>query len=196
MRILPVLMLCIALPALAQRAPAPPEGQHLRPGMREGFAVDDRNGCWAWMSGMPRTATEFSLRWTGTCPNGPAEGPGRSTFTWREGGTERQMVHEGTMQAGKAVGRGSLAHIDDGEPVVLETGDFADDMLVRGRIEVPRHGLVYEGEVRRGRPHGRGRLTLDGRQVEGEWQEGCLALPGGVWVAFGRSAESCRTEES
>jgi hypothetical protein len=186
--------LLIALPALAQRPPAPPEGQLLRPGVREGYAVDPANGCWAWMSGMPANISELRYTWTGRCPEGRADGPGRSTLTWRENGVERQMIHEGTLERGKAVGRGTLAHMEDGEAVVLESGEFADDMLVQGRIEVPRAGLVYEGAVTRGQPNGRGRMTVQGRVFEGEWRLGCLEVATDTWIAYGRPAESCRTQ--
>lgn len=196
LRQLPLLLLLLALPALAERPPAPPEDQTLRPGGRQGFVVDPENGCWAWMSGMSPAATDFAYRWTGTCPRGAAEGTGRSSFTWREGGKERAMVHEGTLRDGKATGRGTLAHLEDGEAVVLESGEFAEDLFVSGRIEVPRSGLVYEGNVLRGRPHGRGRLTFQGRVLEGDWQLGCLQVGAGAWVAFGRPAEGCGAEES
>ena len=187
--------LLLALPALAQRPPAPPEGQLLRPGAREGYVVDPSNGCWAWMSGMRPETTDLRYTWTGRCPEGRAEGPGRSTLTWREGAMERQMIHEGTLERGKAVGRGTLAHMEDGEATVLESGEFADDMLVQGRIEVPRSGLVYEGAVTRGQPNGRGRLVVQGRAFEGEWRLGCLQVGPDLWLAFGRPAESCRTQD-
>ncbi|MGG5810794.1 hypothetical protein [Falsiroseomonas sp. CW058] len=190
------MLLLLAGPALAQPPPAPPGDRLLRPGGREGYVVDPSNGCWAWMSGFPREATDFAYRWTGACPEGGAEGPGRSSFAWREGGTRHEMVHEGTLRAGKAVGRGTLLNLEDDEVRVVETGDFVDDMLVSGRVEVPRLGIVYEGGVLRGRPHGHGRLTVGGRSFEGEWQLGCLGLPGGRWIGFGRPAESCEQQGS
>jgi hypothetical protein len=189
-------LLLFAAPAFAQRPPAPPEAERLVPGQRDGFIVDATKGCWLWMGGMPARAEEMAVTWTGTCPQGPAEGEGRSVLSWREGREERQMIYEGPLRRGKAQGRGRLAHFRDGEPEVLEAGDYADDYLVSGRIEVPAVGLVYEGAVQRGRPNGRGRLTLQGRVFEGEWQQGCLAVAPGVWIAFGRSAESCETEAS
>jgi hypothetical protein len=188
-------LLLLATPVLAQRPPAPPEDRLLRPGGREGYVVDASNGCWAWMSGMRPETTDLSYTWTGTCPEGRAEGTGRSTLTWRERGVEKQMIHEGTLRAGKAVGRGTLAHMEDGEAVVLESGEFADDMLVNGRIEVPRAGLVYEGQVLRGQPNGTGRITVRGRVFEGEWRLGCLQVGPEIWLAFGRPAESCRAQD-
>lgn len=197
MRVLPILALLAAgLPALAQRPPAPPEEQLLRPGGREGYAVDQSNGCWAWMSGFPPGAQDFTFQWSGICPNGRAEGPGRSVLTWREAGIERQMIHEGTLRDGKTTGPGTLAHLENGEAVVLESGTFENDLLVSGRIEIPATGLVYEGAVRRGRPHGRGRMTFEGQSFEGVWNLGCLQLPGDRWIAFGRPAASCREQSS
>jgi hypothetical protein len=193
---LAIALMLLTAPAAAQRAPAPPEQERLVFGSRDGFLVDDERGCWLWMGGMPAGVTELRLRWSGPCPDGPAEGEGRTTMSWREGAREREMIYEGPLRRGKAVGRGRLAHFVDGEPVMLEAGEYENDYLVSGRIEVPGPGLVYEGAVLRGQPHGQGRLTFRGRSFEGNWERGCLALPGGAHVAFGRPAESCRTQES
>ncbi|MGG5820648.1 hypothetical protein [Falsiroseomonas sp. HW251] len=189
-------LLAFATPAFAQRPPAPPEAQTLGPGRSEGFVVDAEKGCWLWMSGFGADVSELAVRWSGTCPNGPAEGQGRSVLTWRERGEPREMVFDGMLRGGKAQGRGRLANFRDGEPIALEEGEYVDDYLVQGRIELPGAGLVYEGSVQRGRPNGKGRLTLRGQTIEGEWVQGCLQLRGGAWLAFGRSAESCQQTES
>lgn len=189
-------LLLAAAPALAQRPPLPPEAERIVPGQRDGFVVDEEKGCWLWMGGMPAGTEEMKVRWSGACPEGPAEGEGRTVLTWREGRQERELIYEGPLRRGKAVGRGRLAHMVDGEPVMLEAGEYEDDHLVNGRMELPGPGLVYEGAVLRGRPNGRGRLTVRGRSFEGNWEAGCLAVAPGVWIAFGRSAESCRTQES
>ncbi len=192
--LLPLLLL--AWPALAQMPPAPPEEQRLVPGQRDGYLVDARKGCWVWTGGMRAGTTDLDVRWSGACPEGPAEGRGRAITSWREDGRLREMIFEGQLRNGKAEGHGTLAHMEDGEAVVLESGEYQEDYLVSGRIEIPAPGLVYEGGVQRGQPHGQGRLTVQGRSFEGDWQNGCLALKGGNWVAFTRPAESCRTRES
>lgn len=189
-------LLLLALPALAQTPPAPPEDQRLAPGQRNGYLMDARNGCWVWTGGMPAGAAELGVRWSGACPEGPAEGQGRAITSWREAGRLREMIFEGRLRGGKAEGPGTLAHMEDGEAVVLESGEYREDYLVSGRIEIPGPGLVYEGGVQRGQPHGQGRLTVRGRQFDGLWQNGCLELKGGDWVAFTRPAASCRTRES
>jgi hypothetical protein len=196
MPFLAFLLLGLAGTAAAQRPPAPPEAQTLGPGRTEGFIVDREKGCWLWMSGMPAESQDMVVTWTGACPTGPADGEGRSVLTWRERGEPREMVFDGTLRGGKAQGRGRLAHFRDGEPLVLESGDYVDDHLVQGRIELPLPGVVYEGGVLRGRPNGPGRLTAQGRSFEGTWAQGCLQLPGGAWLAFNRSVESCRETES
>jgi hypothetical protein len=194
MRIL--LLLLLAFPALAQSVPRPPDSELLRPGRRDGFVVDAERGCWLWVSGMPDGAAGLSARWSGPCPNGPAEGTGRSVFTWQEGGQERAMIYDGALRGGKSEGRGALANLRNGEPTVVESGDYADDHLVQGRVELSGQAVVYEGALREGRPHGRGALRTRRGAFEGEWQMGCLALPGGAFVAFMRNAEGCRSQES
>jgi glucose/arabinose dehydrogenase len=198
---LQVAALCVLLAgggALAQTRPAAPaEDQLFRPGGRAGFLVDAESGCWLWVSGIAATATELRARWSGACPEGPATGPGRAQFTWREGQVERAMIHDGTMRGGKSEGRGTLAHLRDGEAVAVESGDYADDLLVQGRVELPQQGVAYEGPLARGMlPQGRGKLTVRGQAFEGDWQQGCLALPGGAWIAFGRNANTCQEQES
>jgi hypothetical protein len=195
MRYLMLPLLLLAIPAMAQTPPAPPEAQRLVPGRQDGYLVDAQKGCWVWTGGMRAEDTELTVRWSGNCPQGPAEGAGRAVTSWRQRGQLREMVFEGTLRGGKAEGHGALAHLEDGDPVVLESGEYREDYLVSGRIEIPGPGLVYEGGVRRGQPQGEGRLTLQGRRFEGQWQNGCLQLPDGNWISFTRPPESCRTVE-
>lgn len=170
----------------------PPEAERFRPGGPGGWLVDEANGCWLWVSGIPARAEDLAARWDGVCPDGPTEGGGRSTVRWAEGGRERSMDYEGLTRRGKNEGRGRLRHSEGGRVSVIEDGQFEDDRFVSGRFELPRQNLVYEGAFRFGHPHGRGRLTLRGEVFEGAWERGCLALPDGRgWIAFTRPAEEC-----
>lgn len=184
----------IALPLLALWGAAafgpPPEAERAIPGQRSGFVSDGAGGCWLWVGGLPASAEDVAGSWTGTCPDGPAEGEGRAVTTWREGGRERQMVYEGTLRRGKAEGPGRLSHYDGGQLRVQEEGQYRDDYFTGGRFTIPGTGLVYEGGWFRDGPHGQGRLMVDGKVFEGRWELGCLNV-GKLWIAFTRPPKSC-----
>jgi hypothetical protein len=180
----------LALILTAAAAPPPPEEQRMVPGGRAGFVTDGAGGCWVWAGGIPAGSEAIMASWTGPCPEGPADGDGRSVISWKVSGRERQMIYEGPLSGGKAQGRGTLTHYDDGQVTAVEDGEFRDDYFARGRIEIRRNGLVYEGEWRRTQPHGHGRVTLNGQTFEGEWENGCLRTKDG-WLSFTRPAEDC-----
>lgn len=186
-----VALLVMAL-ALGVAAGPPPEAQRVVPGSRSGFTDDGGTGCWIWIGGLPRGATEVRAKWSGECPEGPAEGEGRSVMSWREDGRERGMLFEGRLVRGKAEGRGVLTHLDNGEVTVRETGEYRNDHFVQGRIEFLRNGLVYEGGWSVSGPQGPGRLELRGQVFEGTWEGGCLKGKEG-WISFTRPAEECDT---
>lgn len=189
MRMRGVVLAAAAL-ALGVAAGPPPEAERVVPGGRAGFTDDGGTGCWVWLGGMPRGAADIRARWSGDCPEGPAEGTGRSEMTWREGSRQRAMVYEGTLMRGKAEGQGTLTHLEAGRPTVIERGEYRNDHFVRGRIEFLRNGLVYEGGWSISGPQGPGRLELRGQVFEGNWEGGCLKTKEG-WVAFTRPAEEC-----
>lgn len=182
--------LALAGAASANQTQPPPEAERVVPGVRSGFIWDGAGGCWVWGGGFRRGTEGLTASWTGPCPEGPAEGEGRSVIAWREGGREHQMIHTGPLRRGKAEGRGRLEHIAAGEVVVVEEGEFRDDYLVQGRVEFRRNGMVYEGAMRRGQPDGPGRLTTGRDVFEGLWENGCLKAKDG-WVAFTRPAAGC-----
>lgn len=175
---------------LGVAAGPPPEAERVVPGGRSGFTDDGGSGCWIWIGGMPRNATEIRARWSGDCPEGPAEGTGRSEMSWREGQTQRMMVYEGTLVRGKAEGEGVLTHYEAGTPTHRETGRYRNDNFVQGRVEFLREGVVYEGGWAPGGPSGPGRLELRGRVFEGNWELGCLRMKEG-WVAVKKPAAQC-----
>jgi hypothetical protein len=179
-------LVLLLLPA----ASPPPEDQRMVRGGRAGFVWDGVEGCWVWAGGIPAGLGPVTATWVGLCPDGPAEGKGRSEIRWREGERERTMVHEGWLRRGKAEGPGRLTHLEDGQVIAVEEGEFRDDFFLRGRLELRRGGAVYEGEWRRNQPHGPGRLTVRGEVLDGVWENGCLRVKDG-WVAFTRPAEEC-----
>jgi hypothetical protein len=191
--LLPLMLL--AGPVRADVPPAPPLAERLLPGERDGFVVDATRGCWLWAGGLSDLATDVEARWSGACAEGPAEGPGRAMLLWREGRAVRGMIYEGTMQSGRLNGQGALVHLRNGEATILEAGEYANDLLVRGRVEVLAQASTYEGALRDGVPHGPGVLRSAGGSVSGLWAQGCLSLPGGAWVAFLRAEEACSPAE-
>lgn len=183
-----------ALPLLALLGAAafgpPPEAERAVPGQRSGFIADGAGGCWLWVGGLPASAEALTGSWTGSCPEGAAEGEGTAVTTWREAGRERQMVYEGTLRRGKAEGPGRLSHYDAGRLVVQEEGQYHEDYFTGGRFSIPNAGLVYEGAWFRDGPHGQGKLSVDGKVFEGKWEFGCFDA-GHAWIAFTRSPQSC-----
>lgn len=177
---------------LGAAAGPPPEQERVVPGSRSGFTDDGGTGCWIWIGGLPRHATDVRARWSGDCPNGPAEGEGRSIMSWREHGQERSMIYEGRLVRGKAEGRGTLTHLEGAEVTTRETGEYRNDLFVQGRLEFMRNGLVYEGGWSISGPQGPGRLELRGQVFEGNWEGGCLKTKEG-WIAFTRPAAECDT---
>lgn len=194
MRIL-ALLLALAAPAMAQPAPQPPAAELMVPGGRAGWVTDGKGGCWVWAGGIEAGATDLTASWTGACPNGPAEGTGRSTVRWRLDGQQREMVWNGPLHLGKAEGRGTLVVSADGEVQSREEGEYHDDRLVTGRLDLPRRGIVYEGGWRFSHPHGQGTLRAEGQVLTGQWENGCLRRKG-RWHAFTRPVETCEGQNT
>ncbi len=182
--------LLLAPAALAQPVGEPPAAERMVPGGRAGWVADGKGGCWVWAGGIEAGATGVTARWSGGCPRGPAEGAGRSVVEWQVRGHRREMIFDGPLVAGKAEGDGRLDVTEDGELVSRETGTYHDDRLVRGRLELPRANLVFEGSWRFGQPHGQGELRAGGEVIVGDWENGCLRRKDS-WVSFTRPAEQC-----
>jgi hypothetical protein len=180
---------------LLAAAGEPPAADRVVPGGKAGWATDGAGGCWVWVGGIEAGASDVTARWSGSCPEGPAEGTGRSDIRWRVGGQDRSMEYEGTLVRGKAEGSGRLTTKEAGQVIAVEEGEYRNDHLAKGRVEMLRLGLVFEGGMRAGQPQGPGRLTLRGQVFEGEWQNGCLELQG-RWIAFTRPAGSCQGEDT
>jgi hypothetical protein len=195
MRILALLLLALAAPAMAQPVPAPPAGEMLVPGGRAGWVTDGQGGCWVWAAGIEAGATGLTATWSAGCPRGPAEGSGRSVVRWQVAGQQLEMVWNGPLVAGKAEGRGTLVVTENGQLRSREEGEYRDDRLAQGRLEVPRHGIVYEGGWRFNHPHGQGTLRAEGQVISGVWEHGCLRRKGRLY-SFTRAVESCEGQDT
>ena len=182
LRLFALLLLCAAAP--------PPENERFVPGGRAGFVADGAGGCWVWVGGISRDAETVIGTWTGSCPNGPAEGDGRVTVRWRENGQDHAMVYDGPVRRGQNEGQGRLQRITNGRIIATEDGIFRNDRFVSGRVEIPAAGIVYEGGWGVGGPAGQGRLDYSGRRFEGVWDSGCLR-EGEAWISFTRPVQEC-----
>jgi hypothetical protein len=183
---------CLLLVAAAGE---PPATERVVPGGRAGWATDGAGGCWLWVGGIEAGASDVTARWSGPCPDGPAEGTARSEIRWRVGGQDRGMIYEGPLVNGKAEGHGKLSTTEAGQVIAVEEGFYHDDHLVEGRLEMPRLDLIFEGRMRIGQPHGRGKLILRGQVFEGDWQNGCLEV-NGRFIAFTRPVASCEGQNT
>jgi hypothetical protein len=157
--------------------------------------ADGKGGCWLWAGGLEAGSVGINGRWSGRCPNGPAEGNGRSVVSWQVAGRQREMVWEGPLHNGKAEGEGTLVVSEDGEVVSREHGRYHEDRLVQGRLELPRQGLVYEGGWNLGHPNGEGELRVGGEVIRGKWENGCLKRKN-AWISFTRQPEQCEGEST
>lgn len=183
--ILPALAVLLA----AAGEPAPPESERFVPGRRSGLVNDGAEGCWLWVGGISEGVRDMRASWTGGCTEGRASGKGRSEITWRDGDLARSMIYEGVLEGGRAEGQGRLTHTTNGRVVAVETGEYRNDRFVGGRFEVPGQ-VIYEGGWGLQGPQGQGRVVIQGRRFEGEWQAGCLRVQNN-WVSFTRPPQDC-----
>jgi len=130
-----------------------------------------------------------SVRWTGPCKDGFADGSGVVEWTAKDGTVRRiegKFAHgavsgEAKLKAGdKFTYIGSLTNgVPDGEGYLR----FASELRYEGGLKMMRregkgvqiypNGDVYQGEFRADRPNGQGRLTYAlGGMVEGEFRDG------------------------
>lgn len=104
--------------------------------------IADSSGCQFWD---PSPMAEETVRWSGRCVGGYAEGHG--TLTWYT--------------------RGSLYETD--------VADFAHGMLNGHGVLSFVSGQKFDGQFRDQRPNGFGTLrTMDGEVFSGRWTEGCF----------------------
>ncbi len=142
------------------------------------WVADGNSGCQVWD---PNPQLEESVKWSGSCANGRAEGPG--TTQWSKADvafeTDEGEWHDGRqVKVGKQSWSGGRyeGELADGEP----NGN--------GKLTVQK--LRYEGEFRNGKPNGVGTLTAGSQTVSGFWKDGCLQ--GQRKASIGVPVSACR----
>jgi len=133
-------------------------------------AAGDENVAWIADSRGCKVANPFpqpgeSIKWSGSCKNGLADGNG--VLEWFIDGKPADR-YEGPLKQGWAEGKGTL---------LREGGRYAGDWKRslqdgNGRYDAA-DGSWYEGEWKDGQPHGHGQYqTPDGRLFSGTWENG------------------------
>lgn len=129
------------------------------------WVADAKSGCQVWN---PNPQLEETVKWSGACANGRAEGPGIVQWSREDLAYE---TDEGEWHDGRQVRTGKQSWTGgryDGELVDGEPSG-------RGVLIVQK--LRYEGEFHGGKPNGQGALTAGNETVRGTWKDGCLQGP-------------------
>jgi hypothetical protein len=126
------------------------------------WLTDSKSGCRVWD---PSPQLEESVRWSGACANGLAEGHGAAR--WIKAGAAIE-TDEGEWHEGRQTGKGT-----QNWPAGGYDGDIADG-LPNGQGILTLQKLRYEGQFRDGKPNGTGSLTEGSEIVHGTWKDGCL----------------------
>jgi hypothetical protein len=126
------------------------------------WSIDAAQGCKLWN---PNPQPGETVRWSGACANGFAQG--RGAAQWFHGNLPFES-DEGEWREGRQAGFGSQVW-----PTGRYDGQIVDGMP-NGHGTLIFQGVRYEGEVRDGKPDGIGTLTNAGGTVRGFWKNGCL----------------------
>ncbi len=122
--------------------------------------------CKVWFSNMPERR---SIRWTGACREGTAQGAGVLSWEYNADGKFLAARYEGTLAGGKANGYGKLTAADG----YHAEGQFRDiNLHGYGKCSYA-DGSSYEGQWSNGYPNGIGtHIEKDGVRVSGRWING------------------------
>ena len=135
------------------------------PALAGAWVADVKSGCEVWN---PNPQLEETVKWSGSCANGRAEGPG--TVQWSKGDVAYE-TDEGEWHDGRQVNTGKQS---------WGTGSYAGELVngePNGRGVLTLQKLRYEGEFHNGKPNGFGTLTAGNESVRGTWKDGCLQGP-------------------
>jgi len=128
--------------------------------------IRDEHGCSAY-NPTPQPKTGESIRWSGPCNQGYAEGRGR--LEWFDASGNSDGWAEGTFEHGYLQGFG--------ESLGPKGSHYRGEFLYsrkngRGKLDTPL-GIQYEGLFRDGQPEGFGTTVWpDGMRYEGEYRNG------------------------
>jgi len=142
------------------------------------WIADTSAGCRVWN---PHPRPDESVRWSGACPNGFAQG--RGAVQWFKNNLPFES-DEGEWHAGRQSGYGTQ---------VWPSGRYDGELLdgePNGRGVLILQGVRYEGEFRDGKPNGAGTLRRGGESFSGTWTGGCLR-DGARKASFGVPLSAC-----
>jgi MORN repeat len=142
------------------------------------WILDTGGGCKVWN---PHPQPNETIRWTGACPNGMAQGHGAAQ--WFRGSLPFE-TDEGEWREGRQSGFGTQVW-----PTGRYDGELADGEP-NGHGTLIVQGVRYEGELRNGKPNGVGTLVNVSGSFRGIWKDGCL-LDTRQKAAFGVPLSAC-----
>lgn len=143
--------LVVALPATAQE--------------EQTATIRDQNGCKIYN---PNPQGEETVKWSGGCRDGFADGKG--VLEWFVSG-QLEERYEGTLARGWAEGVGTFTSRQG----VRYQGQWKKSLQDGKGVSQSADGSRYDGEWRAGKPHGRGTYrSPDGETIEGDWENGEL----------------------
>jgi hypothetical protein len=126
------------------------------------WIADTAGGCQVWN---PHPQSDETIRWTGACANGLAQG--RGAAQWFRNNLPFE-ADEGEWRAGRQTGYGTQ---------VWPSGRYDGELIdgePHGRGVLILQGVRYQGEFRNGLPNGTGVLTRGSETFRGTWTDGCF----------------------
>jgi hypothetical protein len=148
------------------------------PAQTGGWIADASVGCQVWN---PHPQQGETMRWSGACANGFAQG--RGAAQWFRNNLPFE-ADEGEWRAGRQTGFGTQVW-----PSGRYDGELVDGEP-HGRGVLILQSVRYEGEFRNGKPNGAGTLTRGGDTFRGTWTDGCFR-EGTRKASFGVPLSAC-----
>jgi hypothetical protein len=143
------------------------------------WTADTSVGCRVWN---PNPQPGETVRWSGACVNGLAQGHGAAQWFRNDLPFESD---EGEWREGRQSGYGSQVW-----PLGRYDGQFADSEPY-GQGVMIFQSVKYDGQFRNGKPNGLGTLTNGTGVFSGYWTDGCLR-EGAKRASFGVPLSACR----
>ena len=142
------------------------------------WIADAKTGCKVWN---PQPSAGETVRWSGPCKDGFADGKG--ALDWLRGNSQYER-DEGEWRAGRQTGEGAQTW-----PGGRYKGQFLDS-LPHGKGVLISGEARYDGAFLNGKPNGKGAMTNASGTFDGTWADGCFN-DGKRRAAFGVSVQSC-----